>query len=144
MRPMRMIAVAVALLALFAGAALAQEKPDATVTFSGGSVAAGIGYSWGSGTLTFQGKDYPFSVDGLAVGAVGASSFTAVGSVYKLNKLEDFNGNYTAAAAQATVGGGAGATAMKNQNGVVIQLVSTTQGVDFKLAASGVKINLKK
>ncbi len=144
MRPMKMIAVALAMTAVLAGAALAQDKPDATVTFSGGSVAAGIGYSWGSGTLTYNGQDYPLSVDGLAVGAVGASSFTAVGSVYNLKKLEDFNGNFTAASAQATVGGGAGTTAMKNQNGVVIQLVSTTQGIDFKLAASGVKINIKK
>ena len=128
---------------LIAGLAWPQEKPDATVTFSGGSVAAGIGYSWGSGTLSYQGQDYAFSVDGLAVGAVGVSSFTAVGTVYNLKKLEDFSGNYTAATAQATIGGGAGATAMQNQNNVVIQLISTTQGLDFKLAASGVKISLK-
>ena len=107
-------------------------------------MSVGIGYSWGSGTLTDKGKKYPFSVDGLSVGAVGGSSITASGSVYHLKKLEDFNGNYTAATAAATVGGGAGATAMQNDKGVVIQLTSTTQGIDFKLAGSGVKINLKK
>ncbi len=128
---------------LVASAALAQEKPDATLKFSGGSVSAGIGYSWGSGTLTYQGKDYPFSVDGLSVGAVGAASVAASGDVYNLKKLEDFNGNYTAATASGTIGGGAGGTAMQNQAGVVIKLVSTTQGLDFKLAASGVKISLK-
>jgi hypothetical protein len=129
---------------LVAGTALAQDKPDATIRFSGGSVSAGIGYSWGSGVLTYQGKDYPFSVEGLSVAVVGGSSVTASGNVYGLKKLEDFNGNYTAATAQATVGGGAGATAMQNQKGVVLKVVSTTQGLEFKLAASGVKITLKK
>jgi len=52
----------------------------------------------------------------------------------ELKKLADFNGNYTAAGAGATVGGGAGATIMKNQNGVVIELTSTTQGASLKLA----------
>ncbi len=146
MRRMLMSGAVVAALVgvcLVASPALAQEKPDATLTFSGGSVSAGIGYSWGSGTLTYQGKEYPFSVDGLSVGAVGATSVTASGEVYHLKKLEDFNGNYTAATASGTLGGGAGATAMQNQAGVVVKLVSTTQGLDFKLAASGVKISLK-
>jgi hypothetical protein len=137
------LVLALAAVALSVGPSGAQEKPDATITFSGGSVSAGIGYSWGSGTLTYQGKEYPFSVDGLSVGAVGATSVTASGEVYHLKKLEDFNGNYAAATASATLGGGAGGTAMENQAGVVIRLVSTTQGVDFKLAASGVKISLK-
>jgi hypothetical protein len=128
---------------LVAGTTLAQDKPDATLTFSGGSVSVGIGYSWGNGMLTYQGKDYPFTVDGLSVGAIGGSSVTAAGDVYNLKKLEDLNGNYTAATAQGTIGGGAGATTMQNQAGVVIKLVSTTQGIEFKLAASGVKITLK-
>jgi hypothetical protein len=33
---------------------------------------------------------------------------------------------------------------MKNQNGVVISLTSTTQGLNFKLAAQGVKFTLEK
>jgi hypothetical protein len=33
---------------------------------------------------------------------------------------------------------------MKNQNGVVIELVSTTRGVYLKLAAEGVKFTLAK
>jgi len=33
---------------------------------------------------------------------------------------------------------------MKNQNGVVIELVSTTRGVNLKLAAEGVKFTLAK
>ena len=144
MRKLGMILMmALAVVALVAGTALAQEKPDATLVFTGGSVAAGIGYSWGSGTLTYQGKAYPFSVEGLSVGSVGASSVTASGDVYSLKTLDDFNGNYAAGTAQATVGGGAGATAMQNQKSVVLKIVSTTQGLDFKFAADGVKFTLK-
>ena len=44
-----------------------------------GSVAAGIGFSWGGGTLTYRGKRYPVSVDGLTVGSVGYSKATASG-----------------------------------------------------------------
>ena len=57
--------------------------PDATIELKEGAVAAGIGYSWGGGTLTFKGKKYPVSVTGLSVGSVGVSSVTARGSVYK-------------------------------------------------------------
>ena len=39
---------------------------------------------------------------------------------------------------------GAGITAMKNQNGVVIELRSTTQGTNFKLAAEGIKLSVQK
>jgi hypothetical protein len=35
------------------------QVPDGVIELSGGSVAAGIGFSWGSGTLIFQGQRYP-------------------------------------------------------------------------------------
>jgi hypothetical protein len=107
-------------------------------------VAAGIGFSWGKGTLTYKGKKYPVKVEGLSVGEVGITRASARGNVYDLKKVEDFSGNYTAAGAAATVGGGAGAAAMKNQNGVVIELTSTTQGANLKLAASGVRLTLQQ
>ena len=133
-------------LVLSSGVARADEdkKPDGTVEFSGGSVAAGIGFSWGSGELTYKGKTYPIKVEGLSAGAVGATSVTASGKVFHLKKLEDFEGNYTAVGAGATVGGGGSASTMRNQNGVVIDAVSTTQGVSIAIAAGGVKISLKK
>jgi hypothetical protein len=125
--------------------AVAQDKkPDATLKLSEGSVAAGIGFSWGKGTLTYQGKTHAVKVQGLSVGEVGVTKAEATGEVYNLKKLADFNGNYTAAAAGGTVGGGAGITAMKNQNGVVIELKSTTQGANVKLAAQGINLSVVK
>jgi len=138
------LAVAGALAFCVLSAQAQEEMPDATVEFSGGSVAAGIGYSWGSGTLTYKGVKYPITVEGLSAGSVGVTDVTASGKVYHLAKLADFEGNYTSGSAGATVGGGGSVTKMANQNGVVINLVSTTQGLKFSLAAGGVKIRLKK
>jgi hypothetical protein len=121
-----------------------KPKPDATLKMSEGQVAVGIGWSWGKGVLTYKGEKYKFKVQGLSVVDVGISKATSSGKVYKLKELSDFNGIYTAVAAEGTVAGGAGVTTMKNQNGVVIDLVSTTQGVSFKLSAEGVKFTLTK
>lgn len=123
---------------------LAQEpRPSGTMTLSERSVALGIGYSWGSGVLTYQGREYPFSVEGLSVAEVGAREIAATGTVYHLTKLEDFNGTYAAVGAEAVAGGGAGVTTMRNQHGVVINLTGTGQGVNFKLGVDGVKLTLK-
>ncbi len=124
--------------------ALAQDAaPDATVDLTGGSVAAGVGYTWGRGTLHYQGKDYPFTLKGLSVPAVGAERIQASGEVFHLASLADFGGNYTAVSAGATVAGGVDAAAMKNQKGTVIKMHSTTQGLDFNLSLDGVSIQLR-
>lgn len=133
---------------LITGFAQAAEKvaakPDATVRFSGGSVAAGIGWSWGKGTLTYKGKDYPISVKGLSLGKVGITKATASGEVFHLKTLKDFDGNYTAAGAGITLAGGRSAVTMSNQNGVRVRVISTNRGADITLGGSGVDLRIKK
>ena len=72
---MRRVAFALGVLSLCLPLSVAGAKkkatPDATIKLSAGSVAAGVGVSWGSGTLSYQGKSYPISVNGLDVGSVG-------------------------------------------------------------------------
>lgn len=133
-------------LALSAASAHAEEKktPDATFELSEGSVGVGIGYSWGSGTLTYKGSKHKFKISGLSAGDVGARTVTATGEVYNLKKLEDFNGNYASAQAGATAGGGGGVAILKNQNGVEVTAKATTQGIGLKLGVEGVKITLEK
>lgn len=121
-----------------------KEKPDATLRLSGGSFAAGIGFSWGKGTLTYKGKDYPVSVNGLSLGKVGISGASASGEVYHLKTLKDFDGNYTAAGAGITLIGGRSAVTMSNQNGVRVRLISTNRGVDITLGGGGVELKIKK
>jgi hypothetical protein len=137
--------ITVVALALALNVAQAEEKtPDATLKLSEGSVAAGIGFSWGSGTLAYKGKDYPVDVKGLSVGDVGITKIEATGKVFGLKNLDDFNGNYTAVGAGATVAGGGSVAVMRNQAGVTIELVATTQGVKVAIGGAGVSLNIKK
>jgi hypothetical protein len=123
-----------------------EGKPDATLQLSGGSFAVGIGFSWGKGTLTYKGKDYPVSVNGLSLGKVGITGASASGEVYNLKKLQDFNGHYHAGGAGrrgVTLASGQKATAMTNQAGVTVLLSSTQRGVDVNLSGGGVDMKLK-
>jgi len=120
------------------------DAPVGKINFMGGSVAAGVGFSWGSGTLNFRGKTYEFNVKGFAVGDVGVTSIDATGSVYNLTKLEDFDGNYAAAGAGATLAGGGSIMTMQNPHGVVIHVTSTTAGLNLNLGPSGITFTLKK
>jgi len=140
--------LALALLVSGAGSVAAGEQaPDlsGTITVTATSVAAGIGWSWGSGTLTLlDGSQHQFKVSGLDVVAVGIKQATGVGNVYHLKNVADFEGKYVRAAAGIAVGGGAAATTMQNDKGVVINLTSVGQGVDFRLAVSGMDVTLVK
>jgi len=140
-RSMIALVVVGGLVAALAGLAAAQSETG-TLKLTDGSVAAGLGFSWGKGTLTYAGKTYPVKIEGLSVGEVGLSRATAVGTVSNLKKVADFSGNYVAAGAGATAAGGADITVMRNQNGVVIELKSTTQGASLKLGVDGVRLTL--
>ena len=126
---------------LASGAPAAQDKPrSGTVRLSEGSVAAGLGYSWAAGTLTFLGKSYTLKIRGLSTEQVGVSKVDASGNVSNIAKVEDVSGHYTAAGVEDTLAAGMGATALRNQNGVVIHLTSSTRGLSFKVAPEGVRI----
>jgi len=123
-------------------AATSLGSTEGTVTFTGGAIAIGVGFQWGGGTLTYQGKQYPFSLNGLSVVDVGVTRITGSGSVRNLRNVADFSGNYVSLAAGATVAGGGSVASLRNQNGVVIDGVTTTQGVRLTLAPGGVNITL--
>lgn len=130
-------------LSLVTAASAQDKKPSGTVALESKSIAVGIGVSWGDGTLTFQGHPHKFTVKGLSVVDLGVSKVSAKGEVYDLTKLEDFSGTYVAAQTGATIAGGAGAVAMKNQNGVTMVLTGTSMGAQLTLAAKGVDVKLK-
>jgi len=143
-RYLRLAACTVFAASLSAATAMAQNKPDATIRFSGGSVAFLAGVHWGGGTLTFKGHSYPLEVSGLSIGEVGLKKFDARGEVFNLTKVSDIEGTYAAGAGGITVGGGVGGIQMKNGAGVVIHASSTNLGANLKLGPSGVSIRLKK
>ena len=125
--------------------AIAAEKatPSGKVTLESRSIAAGIGVTWGDGKLTFKGKEYPFSVDGLTLVDWGISKASANGEVYNLTDPAKFGGNYVAAEAGLTLAGGMGGMVLRNAEGVVLHLHSISRGARLQLGTSGLIIKLK-
>jgi len=149
MRSIKALSMLIAVTAMalaFPMAANAQGggSPAGKLNFTGGSMAAGIGFSWGSGTLVFEGKTYNVSVSGFAVGDVGVASIDATGDVYNLTNIADFSGNYAAAGVGGTLAGGGTIMAMENPHGVVIQVRSTTAGLHLNLGPSGITFTIKE
>jgi len=122
----------------------AKNAATGTIELSGGGVAFGVGVSWGKGTLTYRGQTYKLKTNGLSAVDIGASGYTANGTVENLKQLSDIEGNYTAGQLGATVAGGGGVTTMKNDKGVVIKMHATSRGLQFTAAPKGVKLELAK
>ena len=132
--------------AAFAATAISGEarKPSGRVTMESRSIAAGIGVTWGDGKLSFQGKEYAFTINGLSVVDWGISRASASGDVYNLTDVSKFAGTYAAAEAGFTLAGGAGGITMRNSDGVIINLRSTSKGASLTLGPSGLTIALKQ
>ena len=137
----------VAVMTGFTQAASHHSGPDATLRLSGGSFALGIGFRWGKGTLTYNGKDYPVKVNGLSVGKVGITGSSAYGEIFNLKHLQDFNGHYNVGAAGTrgvTLGSGKTGTVMTNQAGVIVRLSTTQKGVDVNATGGGVDMQIQR
>jgi hypothetical protein len=135
--------VALGCLAAFSVAMAADPPVSGTVKLSSKAVAIGIGVSWGDGTLTYGGKTYTFSVEGLSVADLGVSDVSTSGEVFNLKNVADFSGTYVAGEAGIAVAGGPTDSVMKNQNGVVLRLHGTQKGARLTLAAAGVTLKIK-
>jgi hypothetical protein len=135
--------VLVAIMICTSTALAGSGDPSGTVSLELKSVAVGVGGTWGTGVLTFQGKEYKFKMNGFSVIDVGISTVSTIGEVYHLKSVSEFPGTYSAAEAGIAIGAGVGAQTMKNQNGVVLNLKSTKTGIKFKLAPEGVKIEMQ-
>jgi len=125
-----------------AGSVPVDTNPDATLKLQGGSVAAGIGYVWGHGTVSYQGNDRRFSIHGVSVVDIGGAKISATGVVMNMPDIKDFDGTYIAWGAGVTLGGGGSAVYLKNEHGVVIKLLSSTVGLRFNLSGNGVRVRL--
>jgi hypothetical protein len=73
----------------------------------------------------------------------GISKASAVGDVYNLTDVAKFAGTYVAAEAGFTLAGGMGGITMRNSEGVVINLRSTSRGASLTLGTSGLSITMK-
>jgi hypothetical protein len=133
------------ILSFSVSAADAPKKPSGTVTINETQFALIVGGSTGGGVLTYEGKKYPFKLSGVSLGAnIGVSKLSAAGEVYDLKELAKFPGTFTKLESSITLGGGVGGTILKNENGVIMRLTSTSEGLQLNLSASGVTVKFDK
>ena len=150
MNNVKKIAILLLVIAVMTGftqAASHHSGPDATLRLSGGSFALGIGFRWGSGTLSYKGKDYPVKVNGLSIGKVGMTGVSAIGEVFNLKHLQDFNGHYNVGAEGTrgiTIAKGKAGTLMTNQAGVIVRLAATQTGLDVNATGGGVDMQIQR
>ncbi|HEY3152230.1 MAG TPA: hypothetical protein VGK65_11265 [Candidatus Binatia bacterium] len=123
------------------------QTPAGTIKITTRMVAPGIGLSWGDGVLTYKDQEIPFTFQANGLFRNVDADITAAelsGEVFNLKSAADFSGNYQKIE-EINVESGAGSSAtMKNEKGVVVNLMSTVAGRKFNLAREGLNIEFKK
>jgi hypothetical protein len=122
------------------------QAPDGTLKITRRTVSPGIGVEWGQGVLTYNGRDYPFSYRAGGTFRHVDTEMTTVelsGQVFNLKNLDDFNGRYHKVETGGPVSGGGSRVTMKNQKGVVVNVVSPVEGRKFDLTREGLDVELK-
>jgi hypothetical protein len=103
-----------------------------------------VGASGGSGTLTFQGRQYRLSIGGLSAGLVfGASETRFHGWVSNIRRPSDVEGVYGAVGAGAAVGRGAQVIKLRNGKGAILTLSGRQIGLIANIDLSGLAISLR-
>ena len=123
---------------------VAAEEPAGTVKITTRMLAPGIGLSWGDGILSYKDQDIPFTFQANGLFRNVDENITAAelsGQVFNLNNAADFAGNYQKSEEQDT--DASSSATMRNEKGVVVNLVSTVAGRKFNLSRDGLKVELK-
>ncbi len=124
--------------------ALAKPYPMGQVKITLTSVAAGVGFEWGKGELTYKGKQYTFKVKGLTILGVGIKTATLKGDVYNLFDVGQFPGPYASVQAGATVIKGKSGLIVQNQQGVRLRLVAEQEGLSVSIGPGGFTIEMER
>lgn len=145
--PLRAALTAVALTFAMLQPAAAAEKdcPEGDLpvsgTFEGRATTGGwiVGVRWGEGTLTLNdGSQHKFTGSGAKLLETGAAEVTFNGNVYNLEKLEDFEGDYSSVSGGLTVIIRLYAGALlTNDNCVYLNLDMESEGVRLSAPAPG-------
>ena len=118
--------------------------PDGTVEMHEVQAAYLGNAGGGSGTLFYQGRAYPFSIAGLGVGGIGASTIDATGDVYNLPNVNQFAGAYAQGSTGFVVGTmSRGDLWLQNGNGVVMHLRAKREGLMLTLGGDAIVISMK-
>lgn len=130
----------------FAFPAFAQQlfpHPVGTVTINEYELAFIFNGQMGGGKLNFKGNTYDFKLGGLGIGGIGASHLQASGEVYNMNNVWQFPGTYLQGSlGYSATNQGKGDLWLQNENGVVLHLKSSQQGLGLTTGADGVVVNM--
>ncbi len=115
-----------------------------TIEISSTQIAFMVSAQSGGGTLEFEGMEHDFKISGLGVGGIGIQKMNAVGVVYNMNSLSDFEGSYSQARMGFAIGKGKSTIGLNNnRNDVYIELKSSNEGLALASGVDGIKITLK-
>jgi hypothetical protein len=136
------LALTLVVLVVFSIAASSQAVTgNVRIVFTKGGFVIGAG--GGRGVLTFRGRDYRFTAQGLSVGlTVGASVNNLIGRASHLHRISDFEGTYTVVGVGGALLGGVGGVQLRNARGVMLSLQGAKAGVEFAANVSKVVITL--
>jgi hypothetical protein len=152
MRPSILLGISV-VFALALPPALAEKKtstgsaaPVATIELASEQMRLIYGGTAGKGTLHFNGKDYEFTFKtaSAGLGAKAITSVKATGSVFGLQRIEDFEGKYTALTKGVIAGNAQTKASYSNDKGVRLELVGTVKGAGLSMGAGMATIKLVK
>jgi hypothetical protein len=117
-------------------------KPSGAVTMNQAFL---VGTGAGSGTLTFKGRTYPFTLIGSLIGPGAISSLQASGEVYKLKDVSQFSGAWIQGTGNLAVSTlGSGELWLENRNGVVMRLSAEQAGLTFSTGRYEIFIQLSQ
>jgi hypothetical protein len=124
--------------------AVAGLTPDGTVDMQEVQVAYLASGGGGSGTLFYRGRTYPFTIAGLGVGGIGASTISAAGEVYKLPSLAQFPGAYAQGRYGFAIGEVSGGDLwLQNEAGVILHLKAKREGLMLSLGGDAIVISMQ-
>jgi hypothetical protein len=132
-------AIAAALCILLAAASPSQAQ-SGTVRLHVVKAGFIIGVGGGSGTLNFQGRNYPLRLGGIGIGSLGVAAVDLRGTASNLHRASDIAGTYGAAGAGATFVGGGQVATLQNEHGVVLQVSGPQVGFQVSLGLGGMTI----
>ena len=117
-------------------------RPSGTVTMTQAFL---VGSGVGSGTLTFRGRSYPFTLIGSLIGPGAISTLQASGEVYKLNDVSQFSGPWIQGTGSLAVTTKAtGELWLENRNGVIMRLSAAQAGLTFSTGRYELYIQLSQ
>ena len=117
-------------------------KPSGKVTMTQAFV---VGTGVGSGTLTFEGRTYSFTLIGSLTGLGALSTLQASGGVYKLKDVSQFSGAYIQGTGSLAITTTAtGELWLENRNGVIMRLTAQQAGLTFSSGRYEIFIELTR